>query len=248
MWQNECGGSRDGLTSWNAGEDFGSFGIGHFIWYPREMEGPFEESFPKLVKFYEANGRSVPEWMHGDCPWATRAAFQADVRGARMGELRDLLAGTIRLQSRFLAQRMSEALPKMLDAAPAAQRANVRAQFERLAATGAGTFALIDYVNFKGEGIKATGGQGEVGACYRCSRAWRQRRRRRGSSPSAARMLTRRVENSPRRAEARWLRAGRIGCLRGVTARRESSAQNQTQRMTSSKDQGRTPGPGALLG
>jgi hypothetical protein len=209
VWQNECAGSRDGLTSWNAGENFGSFGIGHFIWYPRGVDGPFDESFPKLMKFFETNGRNVPEWMRGDCPWATRAAFQADFRSARMNELRDLLAATIRLQSRFLAQRMREALPKMLDAAPAAQRANIRAQFDRLAATGAGTFALIDYVNFKGEGTKATErykGEGwgllQVLAGMSGSGGGATKE----FAASAARVLTRRVENSPPdRNEARWL-------------------------------------------
>ncbi|MBX9724225.1 MAG: hypothetical protein K2X81_22645, partial [Candidatus Obscuribacterales bacterium] len=33
IWRNECSGSIDGLTSWNAGEEFPSLGIGHFIWY-----------------------------------------------------------------------------------------------------------------------------------------------------------------------------------------------------------------------
>ena len=51
VWQNECGGTRDGLTSWNTGEDFASLGIGHFIWYPKGQRGPFEESFPKLAKY-----------------------------------------------------------------------------------------------------------------------------------------------------------------------------------------------------
>ena len=69
-----------------------------------------------------------------------------------MNELRDLLASTIHLQSRFLAQRMDAALVKMLREAPSAERDRIRENFERLAATGAGTFALIDYVNFKGEG------------------------------------------------------------------------------------------------
>src|SRR6188474_258742 len=70
VWQNECGGTRDGLTSWNAGEGFASLGIGHFIWYPKGPHGPFEESFPKLVKFLAANGAKVPEWLHAaDCPW-----------------------------------------------------------------------------------------------------------------------------------------------------------------------------------
>jgi hypothetical protein len=126
-----------------------------------------------------------------------------------MNELRDLLAATIRLQSRFLAGRMEAALPKMLRSAPAAQRDNIRIQFQRLTATGPGTFALIDYVNFKGEGtkleeryngegwgllqvlsgMKGSGGGGPA----ECSR-------------SAIVVLERRVQNSPpARNEARWL-------------------------------------------
>jgi hypothetical protein len=42
IWQNECAGSVAGLTSWNAGEDFASLGIGHFIWYPAGRRGPQE--------------------------------------------------------------------------------------------------------------------------------------------------------------------------------------------------------------
>src|SRR3954471_11898455 len=52
IWQNECGGSVDGLTSWNSAENFASLGIGHFIWYPAGVEGPFEESFPKMVAWF----------------------------------------------------------------------------------------------------------------------------------------------------------------------------------------------------
>jgi hypothetical protein len=40
VWQNECGGTISGLTSWNQGEDFASLGIGHFIWYPKGRRGP----------------------------------------------------------------------------------------------------------------------------------------------------------------------------------------------------------------
>src|SRR4051812_35406337 len=57
IWQNECAGTVAGLTSWNAGENFASLGIGHFIWYPVGTTGPFDESFPKFVEF--AGGRSV---------------------------------------------------------------------------------------------------------------------------------------------------------------------------------------------
>ena len=31
IWMNECGGTIEGLTSWNKGEYFASLGLGHFI-------------------------------------------------------------------------------------------------------------------------------------------------------------------------------------------------------------------------
>ena len=208
VWVNECAGTRDGLTSWNAGENFASLGIGHFIWYPKDARGPFEESFPKFAKYLAANGVRVPVWMQGDCPWSSRAEFQSQFHSPRANELRGLLVNTLRLQSRFLAQRMEESLPKMLSSAPAGQRENVKAQFERLRASGAGTFALIDYVNFKGEGTKAeeryegegwgllqvlAGMKGGGDAAREFGR-------------SAAEVLTRRVQNSPpARNEQRWL-------------------------------------------
>src|SRR5436190_15629084 len=73
VWQNECGGTREGLTSWNTGENFASLGIGHFIWYPKGVNGPFEESFPLLIKFFATNGVKVPAWIkpEDDCPWST---------------------------------------------------------------------------------------------------------------------------------------------------------------------------------
>jgi hypothetical protein len=210
VWKNECAGTRDGLTSWNAGENFASLGIGHFIWYPAGVNGPFEESFPKLVKFMGANGVAVPSWLKGaPCPWNSRAEFQADFRSARMEELRDLLFKTLRVQSRFLVQRMEQSLDKMLAEAAPAQRANVRAQFERLRASGPGNFALIDYVNFKGEGVKREEryhGEGwgllQVLAAMHGSGAGAPAEFAR----AAAAVLERRVANSPpARNEARWL-------------------------------------------
>src|SRR6186997_941172 len=75
VWQNECGGTRDGLTSWNAGENFASLGIGHFIWYSKGARGPFEESFPKLVVFLEKHGAKPAAWMRDACPWNSRSEF-----------------------------------------------------------------------------------------------------------------------------------------------------------------------------
>src|SRR5438552_2458271 len=70
VWRNECGGTVEGLTSWNAGENFASLGIGHFIWHPQGVNGPFDESFPKLLRFFESNGIKSPSWLSPEvkCP------------------------------------------------------------------------------------------------------------------------------------------------------------------------------------
>ena len=63
IWQNECGGTVEGLTSWNAGEDFPSLGIGHFIWYVPGRPGPFQESFPPLIAFMKERNVPLPAWL-----------------------------------------------------------------------------------------------------------------------------------------------------------------------------------------
>ena len=210
IWQNECGGTREGLTSWNAGEDFASLGIGHFIWYPRGVSGPFEESFPALVRYLAENGVKLPAWLKpgAACPWRTRAEFQAAAKGKQMTELRDLLAATVTLQSRFLARRMEQALPKLLAAAAPNRREHVRKQFARLAATAKGTFALIDYVNFKGEGTNPKeryNGEG-WGMLQVIEGMEDEGSAARAFADSAARVLARRVKNSPpERDEIKWL-------------------------------------------
>lgn len=153
IWQNECGGTVPGLTSWNKGEAFGSFGIGHFIWYPKGGRRTYEESFPGLAAFLASRGVPVPAWIRAqDCPWPNRDAFNAAIPSRQMGELRNLLAGTIGLQGEFAAQRSLRSLPKILGATPPAQRALIEGRFRALGASPAGLYCLMDYVNFKGEG------------------------------------------------------------------------------------------------
>ena len=208
VWVNECAGTVSGLTSWNAGEEFASLGIGHFIWYPAGKRGPFEESFPALAQYLAAHGQAVPEWVRGACPWNSRTEFMGAQHGERLEALRSLLAETAPLQARFLAQRMHNALPKMLAAAPAGAAEKVRRNFERLEETGAGTFALIDYVNFKGEGTLATERyNGEGWGLLQVLEAMPENGdAARGFSGAAKAMLARRVRNAPpARHEERWL-------------------------------------------
>jgi hypothetical protein len=210
VWNNECAGTVSGLTSWNAGEDFASLGIGHFIWYPAGKRGPFEESFPVLVAYLEAHGKTLPGWLHGPCPWGSRAEFQMAQQnhGERMAELRGILADTVPLQAAFLVHRMHEALPRMLAVCPPEDAGRVRWNFERMEGTAAGTFALIDYVNFKGEGTLPTeryNGQGwglmqVLAAMPKDGDAIHE------FIAAAKAMLERRVRNAPpERHEERWL-------------------------------------------
>jgi hypothetical protein len=208
VWMNECGGTVAGLTSWNEGEAFASLGIGHFIWYPAGRPGPFEESFPVLMAYLAAHGTPVPAWMHGPCPWNGREEFMAAQDSERMNVLRTLLADTVPLQARFLARRMQDALPKMLAAAGPGETETVRRNFERLEATGPGTFELIDYVNFKGEGTLETErykGQG-WGLLQVLEAMPGGGDPVREFSQAAKATLARRVRNAPpERHEERWL-------------------------------------------
>ncbi|MEO6846441.1 MAG: hypothetical protein ABI443_03645 [Chthoniobacterales bacterium] len=208
IWKNECAGTVSGLTSWNKGENFASLGIGHFIWYPAGKPGPFEESFPKLVVFLKAKGQAVPHWLEGACVWNTREEFMHDFESARMVELRGILEKTIALQARFAALRLEQALDKMLKAAPASERQKVQTNFYRVATESLGFYALMDYVNFKGEGTSPTeryNGQG-WGLLQVLERMPTTGPAVPAFADAAAAVLTQRVKNSPpARHEAQWL-------------------------------------------
>jgi hypothetical protein len=213
IWQNECNGTVAGLTSWNAGEDFASLGIGHFIWYPRGKRGPFEESFPKLVSFISGRGAKLPKLLLGvgelPCPWNSRAEFLRAQQTPEMRQLRQFLVDTVDLQTEFLVKRLENALPKMLNEAPAPEREDVRKQFDRMTNTPEECYALVDYVNFKGEGVLHT-------ERYR-DQGWGLLQVLEGMhgagggaagefSRSAGAVLARRVQNAPpERKESRWL-------------------------------------------
>jgi hypothetical protein len=158
IWQNEAGGKVRLLTHWNLGEAFGSFGIGHFIWYPAGKPGAFTESFPGALDEIAASGETLPSWLQGHppCPWPDRDSFFKDFDGPRLTELRALLARTVDAQALYAAHRLEAALPKILAAADPSERAALQRRFDAVAAAPNGVYALVDYVNFKGEGVNPT--------------------------------------------------------------------------------------------
>lgn len=211
IWQNECAGTVDGLTTWNVGEEFPSLGIGHFIWYTSSHTGPFTETWPLFIKYCKEQGANPPAIaLSADSPWNSPEEFKQQFRSSSMNELRRWLASTVTLQTDFIITRSRAALPKILAGAPANDRARIAANYQKVASTAQGQYALIDYVNFKGDGLNTNeryngkgwgllqvlGGMKEVasGPAAACEFA-----------ASATRALNRRIENSPpARGEARW--------------------------------------------
>lgn len=211
IWQNECGGTVDGLTTWNVGEEFPSLGIGHFIWYTAQHKGPFTESWPQFMVFCKQRGVTPPAvGLLPDCPWNSPAQFKQEFRSPRMNELRTWLTKTVSLQTDFIITRSRGALPKILSGAPANDRARIAANYQKVAATAHGQYALIDYVNFKGDGLNANeryagkgwgllqvlGGMSDVPAGQAAAGEF---------AASAKRALNRRIDNAPpARGEVRW--------------------------------------------
>ncbi|MDB4618226.1 hypothetical protein OAG53_00975 [Akkermansiaceae bacterium] len=214
IWQNESGGKVTGLTHWNDGEEFPSMGIGHFIWYPKGFDGRWTETWPEFVKFATARGKRLPAIAYSpDCPWQKKPAFMRDFNGSELTGLRKWLAANITVQTEFIAYKSRAALPNILAAAPAADRARIQRNYDKIATTPNGVYALVDYVNFKGDGTnprEAYAGQGwglkwvlmemrDVAPGQDAAQEFGQ---------AAKRRLHLRIKNSPRaRGESRW-RAG----------------------------------------
>ncbi len=167
IYANECGSNPDNLITWNRGEAFISLGIGHFIWYPRGSSGPYTESFLSFVQYAAHRQARLPTMLAGrplpGCPWPDRATYLKFKESEETLALRRFLEDTIALQTRFLLIRLDRALPRMLKAAPASRRLEIEKTFYQVARTARGRYALVDYVNFKGEGISPSeriGGSG----------------------------------------------------------------------------------------
>ena len=214
IFANECASRFDCLVHWNEGEAFPSLGIGHFIWYPEGVEGRFTESFPQLIRYMVQRQAKVPDWLRNlepfDAPWPDRAAFLALEDSSRVAELREFLAGTQGLQAEFIFRRAAESLGKIVAAAPENRQQQVSARLEALSATPGGVYALMDYVNFKGEGL-AEGeryqgqGWGLLQVLLEMDAAG-DKTELQSFREAAGRVLTRRAENAGNPIEReRWL-------------------------------------------
>ncbi len=211
IYQNECAGQTKNLVVWNQGEAFPSLGIGHFIWYPRGYRGPFKESFPALLEFMQLQHVSIPPALQkaNGAPWANQDHFrQADQNTPEVEMLRVFLRDTMPVQARFMRERFNAALADILQAAPPKKRARLLRHYQRVADAPMGYYALMDYVNFKGEGTKAS--ERYQGHGWGLLQVLEQMADGGDAieafADAATLVLERRVANAPpERNEARWL-------------------------------------------
>jgi len=157
IWYNESAGQVNGLTSWNKGEGFASLGIGHFLWYPKNYKSNrIKQSFPSLLVFLQKNNADIPSWLiqASACPWHSRQTFYASFQGNKMISLRKVMYDTIGLQSTYIANRLEKVIPLMLHDTPFDMREQMLDEIKSLAATEQGLYAMMDYVNFKGAGLR----------------------------------------------------------------------------------------------
>ena len=157
IWKNEGNQKVDNLICWNAGEECLSLGIGHFIWYPAHAKDQFNAAFPQYLAFLKNRGIPLPSCIDThNLPWASREQFLAQKESDKVKELRDWLLQTIDLQTEFMVQRLTYSIDRILNQAQDDERSLLLERLNTLIQSPEGIFALIDYLNFKGEGLFPT--------------------------------------------------------------------------------------------
>ena len=213
IFRNECNSRTSCLTSWNAGEDFPSLGIGHFIWYQKGQEEIFEETFPALLTFFGDKGIVLPEWLKASAaaenPWRDRDSFNQAQQSGRMKKLRDLLLLTAPLQAEFIVHRFNITRDRIVSSFESAEQARARQVIDQLATIQPpyGQYALIDYLHFKGSGLNpAENYQGTGWGLKQVIKAMLgQQVSLETFARAATAVLDQRIENAPpARDESRW--------------------------------------------
>lgn len=213
IWQNEGQQKLQHLTTWNRGEEFPSLGLGHFIWYPDTQKGPFKEQFPELLSYFQKNGVQPPHWLFATplAPWKSRGQFYNEFDGEKLSGLRTFLSEHLDLQVKFIVQRLDVAIPQILADCDAQEKKRIEENLAKLTSTTAGLFTLLDYINFKGDGVSAKErylGQGWGLKQVLLTMSKEDKNPLRAFGLSADEVLTRRVKNAPR-DESRWLKGWR---------------------------------------
>jgi len=215
IYQNETSGNPKNIMFWSKNETFPSIGIGHFIWYPAGQPKVFDETFPAMIDYYVANNVEVPAWLlkarKTGAPWKDRATFERARGDNEFQQLKVLLVNTKGLQTQFFFDRLHASIPEIIKHVAPQYRQHIVNNYNALAATKGGWYPLIDYINFKGKGIKATErynnqGWGLLQVLKNMQPVKAGPTALMEFSRSAKEILERRVRNSPpEKNERRWV-------------------------------------------
>ena len=219
VWQNEGAGLDKYLVHWNEGEDFASVGIGHFIWFSKGHTERFREVFPMVLAFMEERDVKMPSWLNSKTPlpWNSKEEFYKakKAKSKKHTELFAFLKATMPEQAAFMAQRLSGALPQMLETIESTQKQErIKKRFNEVlyhqdgSVNERGLYVLLDYTNFKGEGtLKSERYKGQGWGLLQVLDHMdpKEENKLKAFADSAKAMLSRRIKNSPpARGEERW--------------------------------------------
>ncbi len=234
IWQNEANGELKYLIYWNKNETFLSLGIAHFLWYGKTNRTIYQEMFPLLIDYFAKHNVRLPEWLnsHTPCPWEDRESFMKAKRenSSQYRELYALLVRTMPIQVNFIVERLQNALPIMLESIEdkEEQEQVTTAYYRVLSSSGdklstVGIYAILDYVNFKGEGTSQDERyHGEGWGLLQVLEEMDSENKDapQAFSDAAKKVLSRRIQNAPpERNETQW--------KKGWFKRVESYSRNQ---------------------
>ncbi len=215
IFKNETGGRIDQLVHWNHRENFASMGIGHFTWYPAGRRARFGNTFPGLLDYLQKNGVSLPGWVQRarfeGAPWRSREELMRAKSTVEVKQFSQILYNTRHLQAKYIMGRAMRAMPKLVKKTPPHLRGTVANNLNAVANSRGGRYVLVDYVNFKGEGLNRTGGyKGQNWGLLQVLEEMKPinpgQQALNEFADAAMRVLERRVRNSnPRRNERKWL-------------------------------------------
>ena len=215
IFKNETGGRIDQLVHWNHRENFASMGIGHFTWYPAGRRTRYGNTFPGLLDHLQNNGVQLPYWVQRarfeGAPWRTREELMRAKNTPEVRQFAQLLYDTRHLQAKYIMDRAMRAMPRLVKKTPPHLRGLVAGNLNAVANSRGGRYVLVDYINFKGEGLNRNGGyRGKNWGLLQVLEEMRPARP--GSqalnefADASMRVLERRVRNSdPKRNERKWL-------------------------------------------
>lgn len=169
MEYGDTGGlGSSGITMWNSGEDFLSLGIGHFLWMPEKLfeDSPYQQSFKSFLEYYvERFGlEAIPAQLqklffdeNGQVkamPWNSKKEFDAQFDSGDLVAIRSFLnkKENVIAQVDFILDRMKKNIAQIVKESKNPE--GTLAYITELTTEGGDKlFPLIDYVNFKGDGL-----------------------------------------------------------------------------------------------